>query len=81
MVYKSFIILLFYLINFASNIKKSEKEFEIKLIDFDIKEPNSIIPVINSDKYLYIITGDGNTTNIMNNIYKRIILKYDLNTG
>jgi hypothetical protein len=71
---KCILFLLFYLINTSF-----QKIDEIQFID-NLNSSNYIIPV-NYKNYLYIIAGESEKSISSDNIYKRVILKYEVNSG
>ena len=72
-----FIFLLFFL---KTTIEKKENEYKIQVID-DLISSNYIIPVKAQNDSLYLITGENKKSISSNNTYKRVILKYDINSG
>ena len=72
------IIFLLLFIKFSYNLKKEPIHYTIKIIDNEMKS-NHILGVNNEEEgYLYIITGEEGE-NL--NLFKRYILKYDVNSG
>ena len=78
MEYKLRIIFLLLFIKYSYNLKKEPIHYTIKIIDNEMKS-NHILAVNNEEEgYLYIITGEEGE-NL--NLFKRYILKYDVNSG
>jgi hypothetical protein len=76
--YKLRIIFLLLFIKYSYNLKKEPIHYTIKIIDNEMKS-NHILAVNNEEEgYLYIITGEEGE-NL--NLFKRYILKYDVNSG
>ena len=79
--YKLGIIIVFIFINYSYNLEKEQIEYKINIIDNDMNS-NYILPLSNEeDDYFYIITGEIKNNSQTQNIFKRYILKYDINSG
>ena len=77
--YKLASIYLFLFINYTYNLEKEPIQYKINIIDEE-KLSKHILPINNEkDGFLYIITGED--IKEQKNLYKRYILKYDINLG
>ena len=74
------ILFIFLLLFLKTTIEKEENEYKIQIIDGLISS-NYIMPVYGQNDTLYLITGENKKSISSNNTYKRIILKYDINSG
>lgn len=73
-------LLVFLLCFIRTTIEKEENNFK-KAISDGLNSSSYIIPINNQNNYFYIITGENEKSNSSIDIYKMVILKYDLNSG
>ena len=74
------IIFLILIINGMIISKLIQNEYNINIIDNEMKTSNYSLSILDGKTFYYIITGE-NINNMNTNLFKRCILKFDINTN
>ena len=73
-------IIFFIIINCIINSELVQNEYNINIIDNDMKASNYSLSILDGKGYYYIMTGE-NIDNANANLFKRCLLKFDIKTN